>query len=248
MNPAAYQEMAAQEATHWWYVGRRQILASALSALALPPQARLLEIGAGTGGNLAMLARHGQVQAVEDNPEARAIAQARHPELAISPGRLPGPLPGPEGHFDLICLLDVLEHIEQDRQALRALAARLAPGGRILLTVPAYQWLFGAHDRFHHHFRRYSAGGLREAAADAGLHVRHMSHFNTLLFPAAAAVRALERLGIIRPGAGTSQPGRIANRLLTSAFGAEAAFVMRPGLPFGLSLLAVLEQAETPQP
>ena len=96
MNPAAYQEMASLEATHWWYVGRRRILAKTLSALRLPPQARLLEVGTGTGGNLDLLARHGEVRAVEDNPEALAIARARHPGLTIEPGRLPGPLPAPD--------------------------------------------------------------------------------------------------------------------------------------------------------
>ncbi len=152
------------------------------------------------------------------------------------------PLPGLEGvedgAYDLIALLDVLEHIEDDEAALRSIRTLLKPGGRILLTVPANRWMWSAHDTVHHHFRRYNPGSLRAVASAAGLKLYHLSHFNTLLFPLAAAARLAGKLAG-REEADDAQPPAPLNAAFTSIFGLERHLLGRVPLPFGISLFAV---------
>ena len=146
MDRRVYDRMAEHDSTHWWYRARRDILADYLTREGrLPKEARILEIGCGTGHNLPMLAQFGRVDAIEIDPAARDVASQR---LGKAVGDAPLPaLPGvPDAHYDLIAVLDVVEHIEDDVAALQAMRARLAPGGKILITVPAHQWMWSAHD------------------------------------------------------------------------------------------------------
>ncbi|RKI32995.1 class I SAM-dependent methyltransferase, partial [Corallococcus sp. AB049A] len=138
--------MAAHDSTHWWYRARRDILHDYLQRFGeLPEHARILEIGCGTGHNLPMLSQFGEVEAIEIDPAARAIASER---LGRAVGTAPLPiLPDvPRGSYDLIAVLDVVEHIENDVAALKAMRDCLAPGGKILITVPAHPWMWSAHD------------------------------------------------------------------------------------------------------
>lgn len=243
MHPEAYTGMAATEASHWWFAGRRAILTSILSDLQLPKNAQILEIGAGTGGNLDMLAQFGQVYAIEMDSAAREIATAKTGgRFDIQAGSCPHDLPFTGRKFDLICLFDVLEHIEQDTETLTVLKRQLAPGGRLLLTVPAYQWMWSSHDVFLHHKRRYSAAELQEKACSSGLKTDRISYFNTLLFPLAVSARLVDRLSGATSASGTTIPPRPANRALRQLFAAER-FLLRIGnLPFGVSLLGIFRQ------
>ena len=171
MNPAAYIEMAETESRHWWFLGRRAILSRVIANLALPQNSKILEVGCGTGGNLKMLAKFGEVSALEMDATAREIAAKKTNNLYdIRAGFCPDDIPFNDQQFDLICMFDVLEHIEKDDETLTSLKKLLNKNGRILITVPAYQWLYGPHDEFLHHKRRYSAGELREKFSIAGLH------------------------------------------------------------------------------
>jgi SAM-dependent methyltransferase len=235
-------EIAAVEDAHWWFRGRRTVVARVLEQLRLPPDARLLEAGCGSGGNLALLARYGRLRAFEPDAEMRAWAEARG-GVPVADGRLPGGVPFEDERFDAILLLDVLEHVEEDRASLAALGARLAPGGRLVVTVPAYRWLWSAHDDANHHVRRYTRGGLVRTAAAAGLRVVRATYYNTLLFPAAVGARLAGRLV---GSAGSSGLGVLpppVNRLLAGVFGAERHLVGRVPLPFGVSVLMVAERA-----
>ncbi|MEE8248503.1 MAG: methyltransferase domain-containing protein, partial [Alphaproteobacteria bacterium] len=185
--------MAEVEARHWWGVGRRRIVDHLIAALGLPADATILDAGCGTGGNLAMLARHGRVLAFELDPEARAIAAARS-GLTIEPGQLPHALPAAAQRLDLVTLLDVLEHLDDDRAALQGLFERLAPGGRVVVTVPALPALWSRHDEAHHHRRRYRKGELVARARAAGFEIDLVSYYNFWLFPALAGVRLVDTL------------------------------------------------------
>ncbi len=240
MTPAAYVEMAETEDQHWWFVARRAILLSVLQSLRLPQNAAILEVGSGTSGNLDMLGRFGRVSAIEMDDTARAIgAEKTGGRFDIRAGVCPDQIPFSGETFDLICIFDVLEHIEEAQETLAALRGHLAPGGRILVTVPAYQWLWSAHDTFLHHKRRYTAGLLREQADVAGLASERITYFNTLLFPLAASMRMLDKLTGRAVASGNDVPAAPVNAFFRSVFASEQYLLKAVNLPFGVSLMGV---------
>jgi len=239
MERAVFDRMAEHDQVHWWYVARRKILADLIRREAdLPKDARILEIGCGTGHNFAMLRDFGRLDALEVDAEARALASTR---LGSPVGDAPLPeLTGvPDRSYDLIALLDVLEHVDGRPESLRSIAAKLAPGGKILITVPAYQWMWSAHDLAHHHKLRYSKKGLRRDAEAAGLKVRKIGFFNSLLFPIAAAVRILGKM-IGKTSSDDNLPPRPLNAVFQKIFGLERHMIGRVPFPAGVSLFALL--------
>jgi SAM-dependent methyltransferase len=242
MERHVYDRMAEIDRDHWWFVGRRKIL-TALIARFRPKQTplRILEIGCGTGSNIAMLQQFGTVDAVEPDDGARAFAVSRT-GLSIKGGYLPD-VPLDDGAYDLIVLLDVLEHIPDDRGALTALRPKLAPGGRLLVAVPAMPSLWSGHDVAHHHQRRYTRATLDRVVQAAGFRVIHRTGFNTLLLPAIVGVRVLNKLLRREGGDEDALPPPPVNRLLARLFGAEAQAAVRGLLPVGVSLGFVAEPA-----
>jgi SAM-dependent methyltransferase len=239
MERIVYDRMAEIDSLHWWYRARRDILADLITRnIPLPADARILEIGCGTGHNLEMLGRFGRVDALEVDDAARAIAASRLGHAVMA-----APLPeltGVEEHaYDMIAILDVLEHIEPDREALESMARRLKPGGRILITVPAHPWMWSAHDVVNHHKRRYTRATLRAVIEAAGLKVEMLSWFNSLLFPLAAMARLMGRVTGKEDSDDTLPPGPI-NRLFEGIFGLERHAVGRLPMPPGVSIVAVV--------
>jgi len=240
MDRIVYDRMAAHDSTHWWYRARRDVLADYLTrygALPPPAEARILEIGCGTGHNLPMLSRFGVVEAIEIDPAARAIATER---LGRPVGDAPLPeLPGvPRGAFDLVAVLDVVEHIADDAAALAAMRSLLKPGGKVLIAVPAHQWMWSAHDVVNHHHRRYSKTTLAAAIRAGGLVPTHLTWFNSLLFPLAAAARIAGRL-MGRDDSDDSPPPAPVNKAFEAAFRLERYLVGRVPMPPGLSILTL---------
>jgi SAM-dependent methyltransferase len=239
MDRSVYDNMAKLDEQHWWYVARRDILDRLIRRrIALPADARILEIGCGTGHNLAMLQRFGRVDAIEIDPAARAMASRRLGKPVMA-----SPLPALEGvedkAYDLVAILDVLEHIEEDEAALAGIAAKLKPGGRILITVPAHPWMWSAHDVVNHHKRRYTRRTLKAVIASAGLRLDMLRWFNSLLFPVAAGVRLLGR-AVGRKGGDDTLPPRPVNYLFGKIFGLERHAIGRLPMTPGVSLAAIV--------
>lgn len=246
MDRQVYARMAELEDGHWWFVGRRRILSEALERhVALPAGSRILEAGCGTGGNLAMLSRFGEVHSFEPDREARELAHGKGP-YDIRPGALPDQVPFEPESFDLVVALDVLEHVADDSGSLAALGKCLRPGGWALLTVPAFPILWSRHDETHHHHRRYVMSKLRQLAAAAGLEPVRTTYFNSLLFPAVAAVRVLKAAAGMSDREDDAMPPKALNRLLTALFSSERHLVGRIPLPAGVSLLMLARKLEAP--
>nr|MBA2771649.1 class I SAM-dependent methyltransferase [Sphingomonas sp.] len=146
MERVVYSHMADLDQRHWWYLGRRRVLASLIDRLARPPaDGRILEVGCGTGHNLTMLRQFADVDAVELDESVRAIAESRLGRQVMS-ARLPELTGVADRNYDLIAALDVIEHISDDTAALQAIARKLRPGGKLVITVPAHPWMWSAHD------------------------------------------------------------------------------------------------------
>lgn len=242
MERQIYERMRELEQVHWWFVARRRILAREIGRLPLPPDARILEAGCGTGGNLELLKRFGQVQAIEPDAESRAYA-AELAGVPVQGGFLPGDLPDLGGPLDLIAALDVIEHVDDDAGAVAALGERLKPGGFMVTTVPAYQWLWSEHDAQHHHKRRYTRPAYRRLFDAAGLKVRRATYFNSVLFPPIAAVRVVRSLAGAQGADDERLPSPPVNRTLQALFASEAALLRAFDLPFGVSILLIAQRA-----
>jgi SAM-dependent methyltransferase len=238
MERVVYDNMAALDQRHWWYRARRQVLAALIRRKARPPSGgRVLEIGCGTGHNLEMLAQFGELDALELDDAARAMAEKRLGRPVLS-----APLPELRGvaerHYDLIAALDVIEHIDDDRASLASIARRLKPGGKLVMSVPAHEWLWSAHDEVSHHKRRYSKRSLKQLIESSPLKIDAIGYFNSILLPAAIA----ERLASKARGKEEADlwlPPKPLNAIFEALFAAERHAIGRVPLPPGLSLFAV---------
>jgi len=228
------------EDRHWWYRGRRTVLNRVIKDLDLPEHARILDAGCGSGRNMVELSRYGNVSAIELSPASVALARERSSGDVVEGSVLE--MPFPDSSFDLAASLDVIEHLEDDVAALRELRRVVAPGGALLATVPAYQWLWSGHDEINHHHRRYTRRSLALAGERAGWQEVRTTYFNSLLLPVAILLRVLERFSS-RPTESSLDlwvPPEPLNWLLERPLALEAALIGRGGrIPVGLSLLTV---------
>jgi SAM-dependent methyltransferase len=245
MQAELYDELWRVEQDHWWFRARRHIVWSLVRRYlgeAANGRLNVCELGCGTGGNLAAVADRYDVTGVECSPHALAYARRRLGNRVIR-GRLPDNVPLPQNSFDVVLLTDVLEHIEDDRASAQAALRLLKPGGIVVATVPAYQWLYSPRDAAHHHFRRYGRRQFRSLWAILGCRTLLVSHYNSLLFAPAAAARLASKLRLSRFAARDLRvPPRALNYLLAGVMRSERNLLARVPMPFGLSLLAVVRK------
>lgn len=235
--------MLAAADTHWWYRGRRRVLAAELAALELEPGTPVLDAGCGGGQTLDLLAEYGQPAGVDPDPASVEQARARG-HLAFE-ASLPV-LPFADEQFGAATCLDVIEHLDDDTAALAELRRVVVSGGALIVTVPAFQALWSAHDEANEHRRRYRASTLKAVAARSGWRVERTTYFNALLLPPTAVVRfarRLRRADADDARSDLSLTPRSLDGALEMPLRAEAA-LLRHGarLPLGLSLLAVLRR------
>ena len=146
MENKIFQKMLKLESSHWWFVARRKIIQKAINNLDLPRNIRILDAGCGNGDNLSLLSTFGDLVAFEKNEYALKTAKSKKIG-EIYKAELPDKLPNAiKTNFDLIVLLDVLEHIDDDSKSLTTVRKLMNNKGIILITVPAFQWLWSEHD------------------------------------------------------------------------------------------------------
>ena len=228
------------EDRHWWYRGRRKVIERVIDDLHLPARARILDAGCGSGRNMVEFARHGTVTGVELSDTSAELARERGAGEVIEGSVLE--MPFEANSFELAASLDVIEHLDDDLAALRELRRVVAPGGTLLITVPAYQWLWSGHDEINHHHRRYTRRTLQRVGEQAGWQQVRTTYFNSLLLPAAILLRVLDRFSrkTTESSLDLWVPPAPVNWLLERPLALEAAMIGRGGrIPAGLSLLAV---------
>ena len=235
------QVMLSSDERHWWYRGRRRVLRAALDRIVLQPGARLLDAGCGSGRTLDELARYGRVAGVDANPEAVERARRRgHRDVRVARVE---ELPFRAESFDVVTCLDVVEHTPDDGATLAELRRVTREGGVLLVTVPAYQSLWSWHDVVNLHFRRYDSASLRTVARAAGWEIIGDTHFNSVLLPATAAVRVVQRHRRTHERSDLELTPPALNGVLELPLRLEARLVAAGvRLPAGLSLLATMRR------
>ena len=236
MEEWRYREMYDLEDRHWWFRARRTVIWALLRRAGVDSAPRLLDAGCGTGRNLVEFGRLGIAEGIDVSPQAVDFCRSRGLE-GVRQGALEE-LPFEDGRFDLLLATDVIEHLDDDRHALLELRRVARPGARLVVTVPAYRWLWSQHDTSLQHRRRYTAARLRERATAAGWRAQVETYFFTALLPGVAAVRSVRRL---RPAETPRSDMTLAppglGRLLELASAGEAKLIERGArLPAGVSV------------
>lgn len=239
MELAVYEQEAKVEETHWWFVGRRKLFRRELAKLGHWPNARILDIGTGTGANLRLLRQMGlrDVTGLDSSEEAIRFCAARGLG-AVQKGDVRR-LPFQDGGFDIVLATDVLEHVDRDAEAASEIRRVLKPGGHALVTVPAFRSLWGLQDVQSHHLRRYRRSSFHRLLVEAGLEVRDLYYFNYLLFPVIWGAR--QAIRILKPGIKSENQVNtpMLNRALGLVFSLDVATAPLVRPPFGVSILAI---------
>lgn len=234
MKNEEYTYMYTVEDHHWWFRGKRTILTSLLRRY-VDSRKRVLDYGCGTGALLSELQNDWDVEGVDTSHQAVSFAQKRGVQSVTRIDELWQPT----SVYDAIIASDVVEHIADDKAVLAKLWQALAPGGVLIVTVPAFSWLWSSHDEVLHHYRRYTTKMLRRHGG--AITWSFVSYYNIWLFPFAVIVRVLHKLFGTQHAASDSAriPPRWINKVLFWIFQSEKYLVGRIPLPFGLSVIGV---------
>ncbi|HEX8994204.1 MAG TPA: class I SAM-dependent methyltransferase, partial [Candidatus Paceibacterota bacterium] len=184
MKEEMYDIMYQTERDHWWYRVRRELVSRLLGQIQKKrggTPLHILDVGCGTGLLMQEMQQFGQIEGVDMSE--RAVAYCRERNLNPVVGSADS-LPFPDGSFDVVVMLDVLEHLEDDSIGAREIYRILKPGGIAIVTVPAFMFLWGDTDEIGNRYRRYSRTQLLSRLREAGLQIDRSTYFNTLLFPA----------------------------------------------------------------
>ena len=240
MKAHTYPIMFRVEQSHWWYAGRRKILTEFIEEICskiTDRRPRILDVGCGTGANLMMLSQFGDAEGVDVSEDALAFCRERGLEKV----RLGAAekLPYEDGTFDLVTALDVVEHIDDDLAGLREMRRVLRPGGRVLLFVPTFMFLWGVQDDVSNHRRRYRLPELRSVLEKAGFEIERTTYANITFFLPILLIRKLMRVTGMKTESENNITVSSLNGVLGNLFGAESWLLRYMNLPFGVSGLCV---------
>ncbi len=251
MDARLYQLFYQQENRHWWFQARKRIvLAQIRRWLGASRRLSILDLGCGTGMILEAMRPLGEVWGLDASRQALDFCRRRGLRRLLEV-QFPGAMPaGGPRELDLVTALDVLEHLPDDRGALRQIFQLLRPGGFLLLTAPAYDFLWSPHDAANHHLRRYARRQLQERLTAAGFQVRKLTYYNFFLF---APIWLRKRLDRRRYGSQPfshleTPPPAALGRVLEGILWLESLALRKLSFPFGVSLLAVAQKPDNMTP
>lgn len=240
MQEHTYPIMFRVEQSHWWYTGRRKILTEFVEQICrqvTDRRPRILDVGCGTGANLLMLSEYGDAEGVDVAEDALVFCRERGlDKVRLGAGE---ELPYEDGTFDLVTALDVVEHMDDDLAGLREMRRVLRPGGRVLLFVPTFMFLWGLQDEVSNHRRRYRLPELRRVLEQAGFEIERTTYANITFFLPILVMRQLMRLTGIKADSENNINVSALNGVLGRVFGAESWLLRFMNLPFGVSGLCV---------
>jgi len=244
-----------QEDSHWWFAGRTRALLTMLDKWVPGNALAILDVGCGAGNMIHHLSRYGKVLGIDNNPIPLRIAHQRGYDARLAPAE---DMPFDDDSFELVTVLDVIEHCDDDTQILSECFRVCTPGGLIAVTVPAFQWLWSSNDVINDHKRRYSASELQAKVAEAGFVVKGMTYNNFFIFPMAAALIVARRRSEREPELATPSTDEDAyqvemepappllNAVLTIVGWLEAAILRFVSFPFGTSIICIASKERFP--
>lgn len=240
MMEHTYPILFRVEQSHWWYTGRRRIIASFVESICrqvTDRRPRILDVGCGTGANLLLLSKYGDAEGVDVSDDALAFCRERGlDQVTKGAGE---ELPHADETFDLVTAFDVVEHMDDDLAGLREMYRVLRPGGHALLFVPTFMFLWGVQDDVSNHRRRYRLPELRRVLEQAGFEIERSTYANITFFLPILLVRKLMRLTGIKTSTENSINVSALNGVFGALFGTESTVLRYTNLPFGVSGLCV---------
>ena len=239
METITYKIEAQVGEAHWWFQARRRILKDVLSHLALPAAPQIYDLGCGTGHNLIMLQELGDATGIDMSADALAYCRELGCRSTLQ-GNL-YELPVADDAADVVVASDILEHLDDDQRGAKEIHRVLKGNGEgvAVITVPAFQWLWGTQDDVSHHKRRYTAGEVRALLEGAGLTVEKLTYFNCFLFPAIWLGRLAIKFSKAKIESENTLTSPKLNGLLEGIFASERFWLRRGGFPIGVSVLAI---------
>jgi SAM-dependent methyltransferase len=243
MEQYTYGIMYQTEETHWWFVGRRNLILDQVAQFYRNRQnLRLLDIGCGTGIFVKFLDSYGEAFGLDISIDALSFCQKRGFSMLVQGSGLS--IPFLDNTFDVLTANDLVEHLEDDVVGLKEFLRVLKPGGRAFIFVPAYQFLWSLQDEISHHKRRYTAKQLKEAIRVSGFELEKITYANTLLFPVIYTGRQV--LKVLRRFREVETESDLhpswSNKLLTGIFNLEVPILRHMKFPFGVSIMAVCKK------
>lgn len=244
MQQHTYAIMDGVEDTHWWFVGRRAILEGFLRPLcdklrSGDKKLRILDVGCGTGANIKMLSQFGEAEGVDVSDDA--LEFCRKKGLKVEKGTAEQ-LPYTDESFDLTTALDVIEHLDDDIAGLKEMFRVTRKGGRSLIFVPAFMWLWGVQDDISHHRIRYTKRQIVDRLKAAGYEIERATYANFTFFTPILGGRLLMRLTGIKPESENNINVSALNGIFGKLFSAERLWLKNLNFPFGVSIVVVAKR------
>lgn len=255
MQEHTYEIMNRVEDSHWWFVGRRAILESFLEKIVESrksrvkseneeskiqnPKSKILDVGCGTGANLEMLKQFGEAEGVDVSDDALEFCHRKG--LKVHKG-LAEELPFEDESFEVVTALDVVEHLDDDVAGLREMYRVLKKGGKTLIFVPAFMWLWGVQDDVSNHRIRYTKKQVVERLEKAGFEIERATYANITFFAPILAGRTLMKLTGVKPESENNINVSALNGVLSKIFSAEKFWLHKFNFPFGVSIVVVAKK------